>query len=480
MLTLLSLSLALGAAGCGPTWKNARIDGYKPGAGYRLETLKLGRGNSDETFVALCFSGGGTRAAALAFGVLEGLRATAIAPADANSPPRTMLDEVDLISSVSGGSFTSMVYGLDREAIFDGRFERKFLKYNVQTRLLSLVLSPLSIVLLPYALLDRIDLAAEYYHNEVFDRRTYQALLDRGERPLLVVNATNMSIDGRFEFTQDDFDFLGSDLASLPVAHAVAASSAVPLLLSPLRLSYQNSDVIERMMRETLDQQATEPVDPRYRKWARSLLPQDAEAEGGPVRFDAAKHKFLYLLDGGLIDNLGVTHVLHSFRYGALRRMIAERRVRRLCVVIVNASTAAPEPIEDQPRAPGLWMMALKTGTIGISGLSEAMTEALRDVIQDRPRELGEWYDRCQGAMAKDCPKAPPPPQPAGTDVETQVIEINFHRIADAKKRRRFLSMPTSLFLQPGDVDALIDLGRQQLIEDPGYRLFVEQSRDAE
>ncbi|UCG12866.1 MAG: patatin-like phospholipase family protein, partial [Deltaproteobacteria bacterium] len=57
-------------------------------------------GNSDELLVYLTFSGGGTRAAALSYGVLEELRDTEIT---ISSRKRRLLDEVDAISSVSGG-----------------------------------------------------------------------------------------------------------------------------------------------------------------------------------------------------------------------------------------------------------------------------------------------------------------------------------------------------------------------------------------
>ena len=57
----------------------------------------------------LSFSGGGTRAAAFSYGVLETLRDTEITY---NNETSNLLSEVDVISSVSGGSFTSAYYGL--------------------------------------------------------------------------------------------------------------------------------------------------------------------------------------------------------------------------------------------------------------------------------------------------------------------------------------------------------------------------------
>jgi hypothetical protein len=64
---------------------------------------------SGRILLAITFSGGGTRAAALSYGVLRELKETRIR-LDGRSRP--LLDEIDLISSVSGGSFTAAYFGL--------------------------------------------------------------------------------------------------------------------------------------------------------------------------------------------------------------------------------------------------------------------------------------------------------------------------------------------------------------------------------
>ena len=64
---------------------------------------------SSEMGLAVAFSGGGTRAAAFSYGVLEKLRDTWLV---INGEETRLLDEIDVISSVSGGSFTAAYYGL--------------------------------------------------------------------------------------------------------------------------------------------------------------------------------------------------------------------------------------------------------------------------------------------------------------------------------------------------------------------------------
>ena len=131
MNRMMKLSLACLFAllhGCSASYPNLPLERFDTSAGYRFDTLSTGSKNSDDVFVCLTFSGGGTRAAAFAYGVLIGLRDTPITEGGS----RRLLDEVDLISSVSGGSFTAMAYALWGDEAFDGRFEEKFLRNDIE------------------------------------------------------------------------------------------------------------------------------------------------------------------------------------------------------------------------------------------------------------------------------------------------------------------------------------------------------------
>ena len=99
--SLAALVLALLLAGCASFPPNPPLAKYEPKAGYRFDKLELGRHNTVKLFVIVTLSGGGTRAAALAYGVMEELRAT---PIGRPGEGARLLDEVDVISSVSGGT----------------------------------------------------------------------------------------------------------------------------------------------------------------------------------------------------------------------------------------------------------------------------------------------------------------------------------------------------------------------------------------
>ena len=162
---------------------------------------------------------------------LEHLRDT---PVTINNKKRRLLDEVDLISSVSGGSFTSAYFGLFGDRLFKD-FEKKFLKRHVQTGLVRLyLLSPKSWVSLAPSLFERSDLAAEYYNQLIFKKKTFGDLSK--DAPFIVINATDLSLGQGFSFTDYHFSWICSDLNSYPISRAVAASAAVPIIFSPITL----------------------------------------------------------------------------------------------------------------------------------------------------------------------------------------------------------------------------------------------------
>ena len=110
-------------------------------AGSRHQFVALESRGNQQDLVILAFSGGGTRAAAFSYGVLEALRAHR--NCYQHGPQVRLLDEVDMITGVSGGSFTALAYGLYGEKLFDD-YEARFLKRNVQGELTARLLDPLN------------------------------------------------------------------------------------------------------------------------------------------------------------------------------------------------------------------------------------------------------------------------------------------------------------------------------------------------
>src|SRR5262245_47434247 len=136
---ILPAILLCGCAAVAPV--NARLDLVEPESGYRIAKFMVRDrrpANNPDALVLLAFSGGGTRAAALSYGVLEELRRT---PIVVNGHHHSLLDEVDVIAGVSGGSFTALAYALYGERLFQ-EYQQRFLKRNVQGELIQRLFNP--------------------------------------------------------------------------------------------------------------------------------------------------------------------------------------------------------------------------------------------------------------------------------------------------------------------------------------------------
>ena len=124
-------------SGCAHYPVNAPLTAVKPAVGYRFENTII-QTNSDDTSVVLAFSGGGIRAAALSYGVLQELAKTEVGQP---GHEHRLLDDVKMVSAVSGGSITAAYYTLYGDRIFSD-YESRFLKRHAQTGLLLRALAP--------------------------------------------------------------------------------------------------------------------------------------------------------------------------------------------------------------------------------------------------------------------------------------------------------------------------------------------------
>lgn len=225
----LALLFAISLPGCWTVHYPENVRLKQAGPLPELGTALSQTGNSPDVLMILAFSGGGTRAAALSYGVLEVLDRTEIGSGD---QARSLLDEVDLISSVSGGSFTAAYFGLHGRGIFDD-FDERFLERNVTLGLIRRLLIPYNWVRLAAPRFNRSDQAAEYYDEILFGGAGIGAV-SRPGGPQVEINATDLIGGNRFSFSHSQFLPLCSDVTDFPISRAVAASSAVPVLLAPV------------------------------------------------------------------------------------------------------------------------------------------------------------------------------------------------------------------------------------------------------
>lgn len=375
--------------------------------------------------------------------MLEKLRATRITW---KGVEKSLLEEVDCISSISGGSFTAAYYGLFGDRIFQ-EFRDKFLNVNIQRALLWRLFNPMNCVRLASPYFDRIDLAAEYYDQHVFDEKTFASLSEPSRRPFIILNATNMVNGERFEFTQEQFDFLMSDLNSVPVARAVAASSAFPFLLSPITLkNYPHTGFeLPKDYKGGLEDYDT---NRRRYYWAKNRM----------IYMDDRKLPYLHLMDGGLGDNIGLRPIEAAYQHtsGFIRKLVNEGKIEKFVVIVVNARTIEKDEISQDESAPGLFTVASKTATIAMDNYSVEMIEMIKDLRAERVRSQ-KSIAACQKRLDQ-CPNALPLPKLA-TEIDPYVIEVNFEALKDPERRAYFLSLQTSFWLTDEHVEKLIEVG---------------------
>lgn len=436
------IGCALLLAGCAHYPRNTKLAHYDPDAGYRYKSIPA-EDNSDSLLVVLAFSGGGHRAAALSYGVLKELARTEIVW---EGRPKRLLDEVDIISAVSGGSFTAAYYGLFGEDAFRD-FEPNFLNQNIQRRLLWRLASPVNWIRCASPHFGRSDVVAEFYDRHLFAGKTFADLAATGRRPFIIVNATHMSSAARFEFTQDLFDLLCSDLYSVPVARAVAASSAYPILLSPITINSYAGDCGYVEPPEVEAALSSQEAFSRGRLKAREMRAYQ----------DRANHPHVHLLDGGLSDNLGLRSVLEPvLALGGARTALhyfGLNRPRKIVLIAVNADVHHEPGWDQRSRAPGVVQVALSFGDV-ISRYSFETKQLFRDTVQQWENELNQGGD-------------------AADPVRIYGIEVALDQVADPKERQYFDRLPTSFNLPAGAVDRLEDIAGRLLRESEMFQKLL-------
>ncbi|MGH7004624.1 MAG: patatin-like phospholipase family protein, partial [Alphaproteobacteria bacterium] len=205
-----------------------------------------------------------------------------------------LLDQVSGITGVSGGSFTAAYYGLYRDRIFTD-FERDFLKRDIEAYIYGPYLAPRNWRWMVDATYGTNDRMAEIYDELMFHGAKYADLQKRG-RPLIALQATDVSYGNVFPFTQDSFDLLCSDITTFPVARAVAASNGFPVLFTPITL-INHAERCKGYVPPWMSS-AERDTDPFSRR--RALAGQARQY------MDANKTRYVHLMDGGIADNLAM------------------------------------------------------------------------------------------------------------------------------------------------------------------------------
>jgi NTE family protein len=407
-----------------------------------------------DTVVALAFSGGGTRAAAFAYGAMQGLDRL---PARGGG---SYFDRVIFISGVSGGSVAAAYFGLKGHAAL-ADFRERFLLKNAEEDLNTRV----SVVNLARGFEGGVNDSsrlAGWLDRNLFDGATLADLFQPG-KPIVWINASDLYNRTPFLFSPVTFQALCSDPRKYPISQAVAASAAVPVAFVPIAVA-SFSDACSAPLPPWVDRVlASHSTGAQVRAFAQALK-----------RYrDPEQIRFVKLADGGITDNFGLSGIVIAREaagqpYAPLPRDKAVR-LRHLTFIVVN-SGLGPQ---------GEWARTVQgpSGKEMIGALTDtAINSAVRSGFDSFRLSVKSWEDatrkwRCSLPRA-EAVKLGATGDWRCSNISFEVVEIGFDQL-DAARTARLDRVPTSFHLPEEEVDLVAQAGTDALLAHPTVRAVL-------
>jgi NTE family protein len=425
-----------------------------PGAPPSAELGRAVETYYDDTVVALSFSGGGTRAAAFSYGVL-----TAFDETPTPNRSTSLLDRIDFVTGVSGGSVLAAYYGLKKRAAL-ADFKQRFLLRNAEENLQT-NLSLLSIARGLQGGINDPTLFPKWLDDNLFEHATFKSLLYQ-RRPYIWINASDIYNRTPFVFGRVLFGALCSDLSNYPISMAVAASAAVPVVFAPVVIqgfpggcTVPLPEWVERV---------------RHNPDAPPLLKLFANAMH---RYHSGEVRFVKLLDGGMVDNYGlagftIARLASNTPYGPLEQDEAVK-LRRMLFLVVDAG-----------RAPsGSWSQTVEgpSGANLITAASDTATEsgavgsysAFQDTMNEWQDALIDW--RCK-LSAADRRRFGAPAGWNCRDVKIFVGRVAFDQLGP-QREAALNAVETAFKLPPEQVEMVISAGHDAVKNSGVFRSFL-------
>lgn len=418
-----------------------------------ITALPDGRDSEDTTIIGLGFSGGGTRAAAFSYGLLKELQAT---PLPGDRQGRSMLDAVRFVSGVSGGSVTAAYFGLKGKGFGDLR--EKFLIRDAEADMRTGV-GPTNILRAIHGGVNDKSSFGRWLDRNVFNGARF-ADLNRPGAPVIWINATDLYNRTPFIFNPETFSALCSDLNSLPISEAVAASAAVPVVFSPIVLQAYGPQCNYHPP-GWLETARNDPSAPS------SLRAYAAALESYR---DAERLKYVKLVDGGITDNFGITGVslaraASQTPYGPLTPREAVR-LKRLIYIVADAGRTPDAEWGATVKGPGVVELISAVTDTAISNSVRDGYDAFRLLMNRWQESLINYRCSLKAAEVKrlrgsldgwNC-----------RDLKFFVSDVSFADV-DPAMERQLQQIKTRLKLPTPQVDLAIAAGSTALRNDPTF-----------
>jgi NTE family protein len=411
----------------------------------------------DGEAIALAFSGGGARAASFSYGALLGLKEMT------GADGRRLVDRVSLVTAVSGGAITAAYYGQHGPDDLDG-FRARALDKDWAGHLHSFAWPATWMGILgggangPDRLANWLD--AELFHGA--------RISDLKHNPV-IINATELYTGAPFAFAAPYFQAICSDLPSVRLADAVAASMAVPLAFRPV--------VVESHGADCPDPLPGWVARARTDHYAPILLRETARAF--EAYRDPAQMRFLHLADGGVVDNFGLSSLITMRQAAATPTApFSERdavKLTRLSFLVVNAGLSPSGAWSRDPKGPTGLDVVDAALSDSINGNKRMAYLAFGGMLQEWKRDLAAW--RC--ALPADRARA----LGAGPGWKCDALEFRLDMIsfADLPKDQyeRLGAVPTAVSLPKATIDDLIAAGAWAVKQNGSMRDLGNKARSS-
>ncbi|WP_433995120.1 patatin-like phospholipase family protein [Afipia massiliensis] len=428
-----------------------------PGSDNLTDRGNIGFGETtshEDTVVGLSFSGGGTRAAAFSFGVLQEMERIPVRGARGS-----MIDRVEFISGVSGGSVTAAYYGLRKRAAL-ADFRERFLLRNAEEGLQT----NLTLATLSRAVAGGINDSTgfpRWLDANLFQGATFRDL-GLTTRPQVWINASDIYNRTPFVFGSVAFGAMCSNLSEYPLANAVAASAAVPVAFAPV--------VIQTFPGKCNDRLPSWIVRARDNSNAPPMLNSFAKAIS---RYHDGSMPYIKLLDGGLVDNYGlagmtIARLSSDTPYGPLSPRQAVK-LRRALILVVDAKTGLSGNWINTIEGPSGADLVKAAADTAIDASVAGSFTAFNATMMDWQGSLIRW--RC-GLSAADRAKYGVGPGWNCRDLKFYVGRIGFDQL-DQARAADLERIPTRFQLPPEQVDSVIAAGGDALRASPTFRSFA-------
>jgi NTE family protein len=431
---MLAATLLMGGCSTAKPWINAPL---AEGEVVHYDGLRqIGDpSRSADLLVVASFSGGGSRAAALAHAALQELDRI---PLRMDGQETTLASEIDVVTGVSGGSVAAAYVSMHGVPAFIDDFGPAFLDVDFGAQIFRRIVGPGSWYRLGSSYVGRGNLLADAFNDRLFHGETFGSLASRTGRPYLIVGATDIATGAEFDFASDQFGRLCSSIDAVPLAFAVAASSSVPLVFTPLTLANHAPEC--RTREQPAPAVAQSETSPRTQ-----LVLDELDQYADPDK------RFIHLVDGGVSDNLGVRRVVdYVAQTGGIEHVLQMlqspdgRIARHIVFINVGSERRGGSSLDDEAGTASTLQMVQALANGGVGRASRATELAFADAVRS-------WRATLHALG------------PPYSLVDVYSIQIDISSEPDAQLRDRARAIPTAFVISQEDRAVLASVARSSV-----------------